>query len=130
MKHVFHLNEKEGEVQNLHLTQTNYYNQRFLHAFISQVRIINSHNLPHFGIVGTGTSYDRRIMSSIQQHSTSAGISSSHTTLIRKLTPLNEKFDSNIRVLLSNKIKFVAAMGNNQKGNNALPTSFLKLLED
>ena len=57
-------------------------------------------------------------MSTSSQRHTSEAIISSCATLNRKLTTMNESFDSNFRKLLSNKNNLVAVMDNNQKGNN------------
>ena len=97
MKHMFKFNKKEGENRNLHLTQTNFHDSSLLHAFLTQERVLDSSNLPHFGIVGTGTCCGRRQMISRLQHSTRSGITSSCTTLMRKITPLNINFDENTK---------------------------------
>ena len=117
-KRVFKFNKKEGENRNTHLTQSIFYNLCLLHVSMTQARALESHKLPHFGIVGTGSCCGRGQITSGLQHSKRSGVTSSYATITRKITPLNMNFDENMKKLSSIHHKFVAIIDNNQKGNN------------
>jgi hypothetical protein len=51
MKQMLQFNKKESRIRNFHLSSTNYYNRQLLYTFLSQARIVNCHNLVHFGLV-------------------------------------------------------------------------------
>ena len=97
MKCVFKFNKKESDIRTMHLAQTNFYDRRLLHVFMAQSRVLHSHNLQHFGIVGTGACHGRGQLTSGLQHSASSGITSSYATLIRRITPLSMNLENNIK---------------------------------
>ena len=118
MNKMLRFDKKSNETRNYHLTLSSFYKRRLLHAFMSQARIVNNHNLIHFAIVSAAATYGRGISSVQLLHCTHAGISSSIKTMLTKIKPYNMNAPSKIQNALKNHTSIVAMMDNNQKGNN------------
>ena len=117
MRRILNFDKKEQETRNMHLTQTNYYKRRLLDIFMSQARIVNSHNLVHYGVVTAGACYGRGVNSKALTHATHAGISTNYRTMMRKVKEYGESMEKTLMDILEYENRIVAVLDNNQKGN-------------
>ena len=101
----------------MHLKNYNHYDRLLLHQFLSQSRILNSHNLVHFAMISTSASYGQGISSNALMHLTSSGLSCTYNTMMKKLKEMNHNMNDVITQSLSKKKHFVIVLDNNQKGN-------------
>ena len=118
MRRILNFDKKEQETRNMHLTQTNYYKKRLLDIFMSQARIVNSHNLVHYGVVTAGACYGRGVNSKALTHATHAGISTNYRTMMRKVKEYGESMEKTLMDILEYENRIVAVLDNNQKGNS------------
>ena len=117
MKTMYSFQKKEKLVRNMHLKTYEYYDRLLFHQFLSQSRILNSHNLVHFSMISTGASYGQGISSNALVYLTSSGLSCSFKTMMKKLKAMNYNMNDVITQSLSSKKHFVIVLDNNQKGN-------------
>ena len=117
MKTMYSYQKKEKLLKNMHLKNYDHYDRLLLHQFLSQSRILNSHNLVHFAMISTGASYGQGISSNALMHLTSSGLSCTYNTMMKKLKEMNHNMNDVITHSLSNKKHFVIVLDNNQKGN-------------
>ena len=118
MRRMMVFDKKESLQRNKHLTIMNVYNRQLFHQFLSQVRIVNSHNCIHYAIVSAGACYGRGISGKALKHSTHAGISSNMQSMLNRVKHLNSNMNKKIQEMMLNKKYFVVALDNNQKGHN------------
>ena len=100
MKRVLKFSKKEVEIRNMRLTQTKFHDRRLLRMLMAQARVLHSHDLPRFVIIGTGACYVRRQLASGLQRLTSSGISSSCVTLLRRIAPLSVDLDNDTKNII------------------------------
>lgn len=107
---------KRSKARNFHLSETNYYNKKLLFMFLSQARIVNSHNLVHFAMVVPGASYSRGLKSHSLTSSVYSGSSTTFETMIKKIKVLNKSMDIAMKEKMKLLNRFVVTVDNNQKG--------------
>ena len=83
MKTMYSYQQKENLIKNIHLKKYDHYYRMLFHQFLSQSRILNSHNLVHFAMISTGASYGQGISSSGLTHLTSSGLSCTYKTMVK-----------------------------------------------
>ena len=102
----------------MNLKNYNHYDRLLLHQFLSQSRILSSHNLVHFAMISTGASYVQGISSNALMHLTSSGLLCTYNTMMKKLKEMNHNMNNVITQSLSKKEHFVIVLDNNRKGNS------------
>ena len=84
MKMMYSYQKKENLIKNMHLKKYDHYDRLLFHQFLSQSRILNSHNLVHFSMISTGASYGQGVSSNGLIHLTSSGLSCTYKTMMKK----------------------------------------------
>ena len=114
MKYILCIDKKEKEIRNNHLQH--YYDRQCFYQFLCQVRIMNNHQLSHWGQVCAASGYSHGQGDYAHPRASFFGIRTNYDSLLNHCKQYSSEMKNNIQCLMKKHNYVVAGLDNNQKG--------------
>lgn len=114
MRRLLQIEKKSKLIRNIHLQE--YYDRQCFYQFLAQVRVMNNHNLVHWGQVCAASSYSHGQGNFVHPRGTFFGIQSNYDSFLNHCKRLSRDMKGNIQELMKHHKYIVAGLDNNQKG--------------